>query len=159
MSQLGPTKDERMNELSRLIGEQEKIKDDAQEKFDNAWAEVFETFDEFDRQSSDQARFIANDGFYLQRQIRAGRTVLDEEGLLRHLTPEQIAAITKRVIVPSLLESAVQMGLIEHDLVANFVSEGDPIPVRMRKKWTSADKRMAAQMGIEVVEIPEENPS
>lgn len=48
---------------------------------------------------------------------------VDEVGLLSKLTPEQSAAITVTSIDHGKLESAVELGLIEAELVAGYVTE------------------------------------
>lgn len=147
-SQLGPTIDARLNAISRLIGDKEEAIARNQAEFDELWREVFSIFDEFNLEG-ERARFIADDGSYLYRQMRNASPVLHEDELLALLNEEQREAIMTKKVSPLMLESAIQSGLIPRELVNGCITTGDPTPVRKRGKWTSADKRKASLMDIE----------
>lgn len=155
MTQISEIADKTLNQKSREIGQSKKIIEEQEKKFDEAWEEVFSIFEEFNL-SGNKARFIANDGFYLYKQTRPGKSSLDEEKLyamiFQKYTPRKAQriwnSITSLKIDSKKLEAAVQTGLIEAEIVNECVSTSDESHPRIRNEWTKEDREKAAVLGI-----------
>lgn len=148
--QISPQTDARMNELSREIGRAQKLIDDGTKDKNKAWDEIIEKFAEFAMEGKN-ARFIANDGYYLYKQPRAGTVTLNEQALKDAISEANWKRITVRKVDSELLESAVQLGLISAEIVDQCITKNPDTFSRERRTWTQDDKRMAQIYGIEVL--------
>lgn len=154
-SQLGPEVDEKLHDLSEVIGNYEVIITGATDQKDKAWEQVYSYFDEFNL-TGESARFIAKDGHYLQRQTRDGTTKLDEQKLQALIfdkyPPLRAKAIWNSIVEPrvnsSKLETAVREKRVDQELVNECITVGPGSAPRIRKPWTKEDKTRALILGI-----------
>lgn len=156
VNQVSARTDKALNQLSQDIGKAvAKIQEGTMEK-DTAWESVFESFKEHDLEGK-YARFIASDGFYLQRQERKGSVSLNEKQLYQLLLERYGKAkadrvwnsITIKKVDSIQLEAAIQSGKIDGDMVKECLTTGNPTYARVREEWTKEDKERAAALGIQ----------
>lgn len=156
MNQISARSDKTLNKLSREIGEGEALIEAGTLKKDNAWDSVNEVFNEFSLEGK-EARFIADDGHYLQRQERSGQPKLDEDqlySLIQQTYPKGEAtkiwnSITVRKVDSVNLEAAVQLGKLPAALVNNCITPAKKTFARVRQPWTKDDKERAKVLGVE----------
>lgn len=157
MSQISPAADKKLNEYSRKIGDAEERRAAAQTDFDATWAAVVEVFSEFDKRG---IKFLADDGYTIHDQRRAGTPRLDKEKLEELLITRlgerkgkqmwnQITVVTRTVDM-GLLEAMSRTGKIPADLVDECITVGEDTFARVRRKFTKEDINEARALGIVV---------
>lgn len=156
MHQISEMADAALNRISRTIGRATAQIKEAEKEFNEAWEEAFETFDEFGLEGK-EARFIADDGYYIARQVQQRPTKLDDDliqlAIFRHYGKTKGKAIwesiTVRKVDPAALQKALLTGEIEPSAVENLLPEMKSTPRRVRDEWTKADAEKAIIFGIE----------
>lgn len=152
--QISKVVDRELNKLSARIGKDKNDIEVATSDMDKAWDEVFNYFAEV----NSGGKFIASDGYTLNRQERQNAPKLDEEKLMlflkANLKPRQFTIlwnrITEQKVNSTKLEHAIQAGLIPHELVDQCITVPDVTYARVRNKWTKEDRERARILGMEV---------
>jgi L-rhamnose mutarotase len=78
-TQISQMADQRMHQLSAVIGKAKRRMEKFKIVHDTAWNEAFEILEELN--TNEGTKFIARDGYTIQKQKRQGAPVLDEEAL------------------------------------------------------------------------------
>lgn len=107
--QISQQADERMNQLSAVIGRAKLRIQKFQRVHDNAWEECFSILDEFN--TDETARFIARDGHTIQRQRRQRSEFLNEEALhnamlVAYGNEEKWFRVTEPVLNPAFAQDS-----------------------------------------------------
>lgn len=155
MNQISARSDKLLNKASRELGEAEALIEAGTLKKDNAWESINETFNEHGLEGK-ETRFIADDGFYLQRQERNGSPKLDEEkleALIFQTYPKAEAnriwnSITVRKVDGVKLEAAERTGKLSASLIHECITPAKKTYARIRQPWTKEDKEKAQIFGV-----------
>lgn len=156
MHQISELADRELHAISRQIGKAAKQIEEGQKDFDSSWISAFDLFDEFGLEGK-EARFIADDGHVLARQMRSRTSKLDDQEVLRALqsyySEKEVKRlwrlITTPVVDPTKLQAAILAGKIAGDSIDSALPQTTQSPARVRTEWSKQDKNRAVVLGVE----------
>lgn len=157
LNQIDPDTDAIMHRLSPRIGEAKQKIEEATLEFDVAWIQVFELLEQ-----AGLTRFLAKDGFALNKQKVQGAAKLDEQRLhdaiFSFFKPRRATIIWNKITVQErhvdsiLLERAVLEGFVGEAMLEECVVVPEPVFHRIRREWTKGDKERAQVLQLDKIE-------
>lgn len=151
MNQISGMADRELNALSRRIGKADAQIEEATKEKNESWNQVLNYMDEVGN-----PKFIADDGFTLQKQYRQGSPKLDSQLLHDLLVTEMGVAragrlwarITDSIVNSLKLEEAVKDGKIPPHILDKVISTPEPTFARVRREWSKEDAQRAEIFGV-----------
>lgn len=157
-AQISPSADAKINGISRRIGQNDVVIEEATRDNKLAWEQFEETLHEFNKPDT---RFLADDGEYMVLSLRKGKVELDPGVLSQKLqamkdTNAQFRAlwnaITVRTVDFTLLEQARIAGKIPQSVLDECITQKPDTVAHLRQPWAKDDKTRAQVLGITVTE-------